>query len=249
MKKLLIPFLCFVAMTMFIGCNKKKNLTADGKIDAQAVAENVMKKAFEGEKYSKEAAEYYFEEGFGIKFKDLVPDYKLNEESKYTYYGEKKNSGNIDAIANFKIADDTPYTKEDHENQVRRIYALTKAASDNGINMYGFEEKDTKEEAMSEKDLEKMIQDGKGSKFMGMEIYIGSYGWTFLRDGKLQHCEINLLENKKEQDANGNNRKMGYAVKMYKALDKSFNETMQDAEKAFEDPEVQKQLKKAAEKM
>lgn len=246
MKKLFISFLCIAALTMFTGCNKKKNTTEDGKVDIEKVADKVMQKEFSGEKYSKEAAEYWFKEGFGIELKEMAPDYPLNEESKYTYSGEKNQySGNIEALANFKIADDTKYSKEDHENNVRKIYAQTKAVSDNGINMYGFEEKNTKEEAFAEKDLEKMIQDGKGSSFMGIELYIGSYGWAFLRDGKLYHCEVDLLESPKEKDDAGNKRKMGYAVKIYKALDKSFDDTMQDLDKALEDPEVQKQVKEA----
>ena len=246
MKRISIALMCLAALTMFTCCNKKKNVTEDGKIDIEKVADKVMQKEFSGEKYSKEAAVYFFKEGFGINFDELKPDYPLNEESKYTYSGEKNQySGNIEALANFKIADDTKYSKEDHENNVRKIYALTKAVSDNGINMYGFEEKNTKEEAFAEKDLEKMIQDGKGSSFMGLELYIGSYGWAFLKDGKLYHCEVSLLENKKEQDEHGNNRKTGYAVKIYKALDKSFDDTMQDLDKALEDPEVQKQVKEA----
>lgn len=249
MKKLSFALMC-LASVIFTACNKqeKKNTTEDGKIDVEQLAEKVMEKEFTGEKYSKEAAEYWFKEGYGIELKDLAPDYPLNEESKYTYMGEKNQySGNVDALANFKIADDTKYTKEDHENNVRRIYALTKAVSENGINMYGFEEKNTKEEAMSEKDLETMIENNKGSSFMGVELYIGSYGWAFLRDGKLYHCEIDLLEDRNQKDEAGNNRKMGYAVKMYKALDKSFDDTMNDLDKALEDPDVQKQVKEALE--
>ena len=243
MKKIFIGLLCLSVLAL-TGCGNKKN--SDGKVDAEQVAEKMVKKAFEGEKYSKEAAEYFFEEGFGIALKDLAPEYKLDESSKYTYYGEKSPyANNYNVVANFKVGDDTPYTKEDHENNVRRIYALTKAASENGINMYGFEERNTKEEAMSEKDIEKMIADGKGSSFMGVELYYGSYGWAFLHNGELQHCEVVLLEDKKQQDENGNDKKIGYAVKMYKALSKSFNESMEDVEKALEDPEVQKQMKEA----
>ncbi len=243
--------MCLAAMLIASGCTKKnKNLTADGKIDVDKVAEKVMQNEFSGESYSKEAAVHFFKEGYGISFDDLKPEYPLNEESKYTYYGEKnKYTGNVDVLANFKIADDTQYTKEDHENNVRRIYALTKAISENGINMYGFEEKNTKEEAYAEKDLEEMIQKGKGSTFMGAELYFGSYGWAFLKDGKLQHCEVSLLESPKqeEKDEHGNKRKIGYAVKMYKALDKSFDESLEDLDKALEDPEVQKQVKEALE--
>ena len=196
------------------------------------MAKNLEKEAFECEKYSKEAAEFYFKKNEGIKLSDLAPDYKLNETSKYTYYGDEH-----DALANFKIQDGDTYTKEQHIENVRRVYAVTKKVADNGINVYGFEDKSNKDEAYAEKDLEKMIEDGNGTKVLGIEIYLGDYGWSFLKDGVLHRCEIDLLEK--------NDVKLGYAVKMYKGLQKSLDETMKEAEKALEDPEVQKQLEKA----
>ena len=90
---------------------------------------------------------------------------------------------------------------------------------------------------MAEKDLEQMIKDNAGTKLFGVEIYLGDYGWSFLKDGVLHRCEIDLLEK--------NDVKLGYSVKMYKGLQKSMEETMKDAEKALEDPEVQKQVEKA----
>ena len=246
-----LALMCMAVAVMFCSCggnSKKKNTTSDGKIDVNKLAEKVIEKEFNGDNDTKDAAAYFFKEGFGIDFKDLEPSWKYDTEGKYRFRGEKnKYSGYVSATARFIITDDTPYTKEDHENNVRRIYALTKAVSENGINMYGFETKDTKDEAMAEKDLEKMIEDNKGSKMFGMELYIGSYGWAFLKDGKMQHCEVSLIENKKEKDENGNDRKVGYKVEMYQALQKSMKESMEDVEKALEDPEVQKQVKKALE--
>lgn len=227
--------MCVAGLVFCAGCGNKGGKKADakdGKVDLEKVADNLVKEALEGDKYSKEAAEYYFKKNEGIKFSDLAPDYKLNETSKYTYYGDEH-----DALANFKIQDGDTYTKEQHEDNVRRIYALTKKVADNGINVYGFEDKSDKAEAMAEKDLEQMIKDNAGAKIFGIEIYVGSYGWSFLKDGELHRCEISLLE---KDDV-----KLGYSVKMYKGLQKSLDETMKDAEKALEDPEVQKQLEKA----
>ena len=227
--------MCVAGIVLCAGCGNKggkKSEGKDDKVDIEKVADKLLKDAFEGEKYSKEAAEYYFLKNEGIKFSDLAPDYKLNETSKYTYYGDEH-----DALANFKIQDGDTYTKEQHVENVRRIYAVTKKASDNGINVYGFEDKSDKEEAYAEKDLEQMIKDNDGTKIFGIEIYIGSYGWSFLKDGVLHRCEISLLE---KDDV-----KLGYSVKMYKGLQKSLDETMEEAEKMLEDPEVQKQLEKA----
>ena len=235
MKRFAFILMCAAGLILCAGCgNNGGNKTdkKDGKVDIEKVAKNLEQKAFEGESYSKEAAEYYFKKNEGIKLSNLAPDYKLNETSKYTYYGDEH-----DALANFKIQDGDTYTKEQHVENVRRIYAVTKKAADNGINVYGFEDKSDKDEAMAEKDLEQMIKDNAGTSIFGVEIYVGSYGWSFLRDGVLHRCEIELLEK--------NDVKLGYSVKMYKGLQKSFDETMKDAEKALEDPEVQKQLQKA----
>ncbi|MBO4476537.1 MAG: hypothetical protein J5737_07445 [Bacteroidales bacterium] len=235
MKRFALILMCAAGIVLCASCGNnggKKSDKKTDKVDIEKVADKVIKDAFEGEKYSKEAAEYYFLKNEGIKLSDLAPDYKLNETSKYTYYGDER-----DALANFKIQEGDTYTKEQHIENVRRIYAITKKASDNGMNVYGFEEKSAKEEAYAEKDLEKMIQDNNGSKIFGIEIYIGSYGWSFVKDGALHRCEISLLE---KDDV-----KLGYSVKMYKGLQKSFDETMEEAEKMLEDPEVQKQVEKA----
>lgn len=236
MKKTILAITFVAALTLLAACgggkDSKKSKSDDGKVDVEKVADKMMKETFEGESYSKEAAEFYFKKNEGIKLSDLAPDYKLNETSKYTYYGDEH-----DALANFKICDGDTYTKEQHIENVRRIYALTKKVADNGINVYGFEDKSDKEEALAEKDLEQMIQDNNGTKIFGIEIYVGSYGWSFLKGGELRRCEISLLE---KDDV-----KLGYSVKMYKGLQKSFDETWADAEKALEDPEVQKQVEKA----
>ena len=235
MKRFAFILMCVAGLAIVASCGNNGNKKAenkDDKVDIEKVADKVLQDAFEGEKYSKEAAEYYFRKNEGIKLSDLAPDYKLNETSKYTYYGDEH-----DALANFKIQEGDTYTKEQHIENVRRIYAVTKKAADNGINVYGFEDKSDKAEALSEKDLEKMIQDNNGTTIFGVEIYLGSYGWSFLKDGVLHRCEISLLEK--------DDTKLGYSVKMYKGLQKSLDETIEEAEKALEDPEVQKQVKKA----
>ena len=70
------------------------------------------------------------------------------------------------------------------------------------------------------------MKDNAGTKIFGMEIYIGSYGWSFLRNGDLHRCEISLLE---KDDV-----KLGYSVKMYKGLQKSFDDTMKEAQKTVD---------------
>ena len=230
MKKFALILMVVAGLALCTGCGNRGGKKADNKdekVDIEKVADKMLEEAFAGDKYSKEAADYYFRKNEGIRLSDLAPEYELNETSKYTYYGDER-----DALANFKIQDGGTYTKEEHIENVRRIYALTKKVADNGINVYGFEDKSDKAEAMAEKDLEQMIKDNNGT-----EIYLGSYGWSFLKDGVLHRCEISLLEK--------DDTKLGYSVKMYKGLQKSLDETIEEAEKMLEDPEVQKQVEKA----
>ena len=240
MKRTTLILTCVAGLVLFAGCGNgsgNKSGKNDGKVDIEKVAKNLEEKAFEGEKYSKEAAEYYFKKNEGIKLSDLAPEYALNETSKYTYYGDEH-----DVLANFKIQEGDTYTKEQHIENVRRIWEVTKKIADNNVNVYGFEEKDTKEEASAPKDLEDMIAKSQGTQIFGIELYLGDYSWSFLRDGVFHRCDVNLLEKKVD---GGDKVKVGYSVKMYQGLQKSMKETMDEAEKMLSDPEVQKQVQKA----
>lgn len=238
MKKALMILMCVSCVALIASCgNKGGKKSGDGKVDLDKVAEKIVKETFEGESYSKEAAEFYFKKNHGIKMADLAPGYKLDESSKYTYFGDSH-----DALANFKIQEGDTYTKEQHIENVRRIWEVTKKVADNNVNVYGFEEKDTKEEASAPKDLEEMIAKSQGTKIFGIELYLGDYSWSFLRDGVFHRCDVNLLEKKVD---GGDKVKVGYSVKMYKGLQKSMKETMDEAEKMLSDPEIQKQVEKA----
>ena len=69
-----MAILCVAALAVCACGNQggKKAKGDDGKVDAEKVAEKLIQKAFEGEKYSKEAAEYYFLKNEGIKLADLA---------------------------------------------------------------------------------------------------------------------------------------------------------------------------------
>ena len=89
MKKLILALSFVAALTLCTSCGNKSK--KDDKVDLDKVAEKMMKEAFEGESYSKEAAEFYFKKNEGIKLSDLAPEYDLDETSKYTYYGDERD--------------------------------------------------------------------------------------------------------------------------------------------------------------
>ena len=68
---LIMSLACALALVSCGGKGGKKAgsaVTEDGKVDLEKVADKMIKEAFEGDKYSKEAAEYYFKKNEGIKF-------------------------------------------------------------------------------------------------------------------------------------------------------------------------------------
>ena len=65
----------------------------------------------------------------------------------------------------------------------------------------------------------------------------------FLKNGRMLHVYMQLDELGKDAD-----KKYYARVQIAPGLEKSFDETMNDAEKALEDPEVQKAIKEYVKK-
>ncbi len=241
MRKLFILFLCAAGIFAFTACGNKagkKAASDDGEVDLGKVVENIENATFNGEKNTKEAAAFYFKKNFGLNFNDLKPDFALQggDPGKYDFLGEEISSSYITFVAK-----DSTLVRDDYIEYVKKVYAATQKVADGGINVYGFMAKDKPEEAAAEKTLETVIDEGKPSKIFGFEIYMGTYGWNFIKDGVYYMLDVKQLEKK----VDGEDKPYAARVIIGKGLQKSFNESMADVEKALDDPEVQKQMEKA----
>ena len=173
--------------------------------------------------------------------------------SKEGFSGERKSKAAVEyylkELAGVDLNDmlpDYPYdcTPEEkwfsgeQRNVIAAFYNVTKKVSDNGINIYGFEKRSNKDEANKELTIDELIAAGdKGI------IYLGMYDWGFLKNGRMLHVYMQLDELGKDAD-----KKYYARVQIAPGLEKSFDETMKDAEKALEDPEVQKAIKEYVKK-
>lgn len=65
--------MCTAAVLLMAGCGNQsgKKAKKDDKVDLNKAAENIIQEQFEGESYSKEAADFYFKKFSGIKLADL----------------------------------------------------------------------------------------------------------------------------------------------------------------------------------
>ncbi len=244
MRNLFITLICFATVAAVCACgpkNGKKSASKDGEIDAGKIAENIVKDTFDGDKNTKEAAAFWFKKNFGIGIKDVTPDFAFQTETgKYDFLGEKELSSYVTFVAK-----DSTLNRDDYIAYVKKVYEATAKVADGGKNVYGFMAKSTAEEAAAEKSLEVVLDEGKPTKLFGFELYTGDYTWDFIKDGIYYMVDLKQLEKKR----NGEDCPFAARATIGKGLQKNMDETMKDVEKALEDPEVQKQIEKAAKEM
>lgn len=249
MKKLFNVTLLLTAILIVAACGNKDAKKADSADSDKK--ENAKSEEFTGEKYSKDAAIFYFDKNYGIDFKELEPGYKYDESGKYTFKGDKS-----EVSARFSDPEGS-YTPEQIEGFVRKVYAATAKGSEGGKNVYGFlmSGKDTKEGAMEEKTIDEVLKGGY-TEILGVKAFTGGYSWAILKDGEFYDVSVSALEKKAAPDENHDPLEYvgrGYSVSIKKGLQKNLDETMKDAEEAFKkienDPELKKKMQEEAKKV
>lgn len=251
MKKVFL-FTMLVALTTLGSCGSKSSekASSDKSPDAE-IDKNAKTEEFTGETYSKDAAIFFLDKNYGITFKELEPDFKYDESGKYTFKGSKD-----DVSVRFKNPEGT-YTPKEIENFVRKVYAATAKAAEGGKNVYGLlmSGKNTKEGAMEEKPIDEVLKGGY-TEILGIKAFTGSYVWAIMKDGVFYDVSFNSIENKNAPKNDSDPFAYvgyGYSVNINKGLQKSMDETMKDAEEAFDkiekDPELKKKVQKEAEKV
>ncbi|MBO4768275.1 MAG: hypothetical protein J5495_01955 [Bacteroidales bacterium] len=237
MRKVLLTIICIATVAALSSCGGKGKKADKGEVDLDKVVENIEKATFDGDKNTKEAAAFWFKKNFGIKLADVTPEFEFgNEAGKYDFLGEENSSSYVTFTAK-----DSTLNREDFIEFVKKVYNTTAKTADGGINVYGFIAKSDPAEAAAEKTLEVVLDEGKPSKIFGIEIYMGTYGWNFIKDGIYYMVDVKQLEKK----VNGEDHPYAARVIIGKGLQKNLDESMKEVEKALEDPEVQKQMEKA----
>ncbi|MDO5571118.1 MAG: hypothetical protein Q4F97_06590 [Bacteroidales bacterium] len=208
-----------VAMFTACGGGKRKDKSNTEDIVAEKV-----------NSFSQKAAENSIKAIGGMSLASFAPEWKYEvDESTMTNYGDS-NHGSI----LFQKHSGESLSDEEYDAWIKKVYEATKAVSDNKMNIYGYESKSKKEEAMTEWKLDEILNQ------TGFMAKLGNREWGFVYKGSLKRVRIERWDNKKFDDKVIS----GVEIDVANALQKSFDDTMKDAEKALEDPEVQKALKK-----
>ena len=225
MKKTNLALMCMAAVAMLTACgggNSTKQ-SSDDTLDAQELAEKVANAPAR----SRIAAEYFIKNNGGLDPADLLPDWNyIIEPESNSFYGDT----GIGTMC-FYSPDGEELTKEAYTAWVRKLYDASKKISDDGFNIEGFEGSSDPAIALGEKSLEDMIAKGESGI-----IYLGMYSWGYRYNGKMMRIWT------EREERNG---KYWAKIDVANALTKSFDETMQDAEKALEREDVQQAVKDA----
>lgn len=212
MKKTFVALMCIAGATLLASCGETKEKTAEEGF-AEAV-EEIVEDAKSG--FTDEAYACYAKKLAGVDVAKLVPEIDGFIEAKQCY-GEPRNAFGFYYFEN-------EVSEEDAKAYVAKVYEMTKAAADGNINVWGFESKDTKEEAEAEITLDDVYSNA----------FFQSYSWGFIKDGTFKRVNI---------DCKSKNDENFIEFQVYEALQKSFSDSMKQVEEALEDEEVQKAIK------
>ena len=221
MKKIYLALMCMAGFTLMTACGGK----SENKGGEVANAENTEQEAEADATVDADSPTAKFEKAlkdcYGLTFDQVKPDFAISETNNQgasMFYGESTNGG---VNANLLKADGNDPTQDEFNAYATKIYNLTKSISQDGKNIVGFNEASTLDEALAEKPIDKCI----GKNEYGVDIIMT--GWAFRMNDTFYQCDV-------AQGIARNGNPMPIKFSLSKGLQKSLNESMEDADKALE---------------
>ncbi len=219
MKKIFALLLAIMMVFSLTACGEQ----GDGeKVNAEDVAKDIIDKAEELDSFSEAAVEHYLK-AYNISYEELKPDWEYNVGEK-SAYADDPNSSFGHAVVIFKKPDGE-LTDEQIQTYYEQVFRVTAAASDDGYNIIGHEFVGEGENPAAETTLEKAL-DG----FL--------QGWGFRKDGKNMVVYVSsTYDNDKDSELDRLFYYNGVKFDIGVGLQKSFDDTLSDAEDALEEYE------------
>ena len=226
MKKIFALLLAVIMLFSFAACGGSEDTgktdTDGGKVNAEDEAQDIIDKAEDFDSFSEAAAEHYLK-AYGISYDELKPVWEYEVSEKGAYADDPAN-GSGHAVVIFKYTDGE-LSDEQIKAYYEQVFKATAAASDDGYNIIGHEFVGDGENAGDETTLEDAL-----SGFL--------QGWCFRKNGKIMAVYVSeIYDNDKESEFDRIFYYYGVKFDIGVGLQKSFGETMDDMEQAFEENE------------
>jgi len=212
-----------IACALFmVSCGGKKAADAEGanaETTEQTAADEQNSAEFTGDTYSIEAVEYYIK-NYKLKLADIEPSFSYDKQKSGCFNG---GAGGVDIVF---CPTDGAFNPDMMIEAVKKIYPATQAIADGGKIIVGWEDVDSKEAALKERSMEEVL---KGVEIMGMKV--DQYTWAWQEDGRFCRCNIEEAENLKTGET------MGYKVSIYRGLEQSMDDQLEEAAQVLEEME------------
>ena len=235
MKKLFVLFIICAMSFSLVACgteeesaNSNSEISSsvevdEGKIDASEVVEQALEEAEELDSFSMEAVEHYLKY-YGISLSDLEPAWDWELPNDRCAYADNPANGGGHAVVIFKYTGGE-LTDEEINDYFASVFRATADASDDGYNIIGYEFAGDGEDALAETTFED-----------AMDSWMP--GWAFRKDGKCMVVYVSSqYDNDKESELDRLFYYYGVKFDLGVGLQKSFDDTWEDAEEAFEEYE------------
>ena len=227
MKKLFVFLLAMIMVFSLAACGSSNNGgegNASGeKSNAEDLANDILGDDEEFEAFSQEAVEHYLK-AYGIAYDELKPKWEYTVSEKGAY-ADDPAGGSGHAVVIFKTSDLSELTDEQIKEYYEQVFKATAAVSDDGYNIIGHEFVGESENPDDETTLEDAL-----SGFL--------QGWCFRKDGKSMAVYVSdIYDNDKDSEFDRLFYCYGVEFDIGIGLQKSFDETWEDMEDAFEEHE------------
>ncbi|MBQ2661241.1 MAG: hypothetical protein IJF80_01150 [Clostridia bacterium] len=225
MKKIFALLLALMMVFALVACTNDEtpsNIEGDDN-NIGNIAEDIINNAEELDSFSEAAVEYYLK-AKGISYEDLKPEWEYTVSDTGAYADDPDN-GSGHAVVIFKTSDSSELTDEQIKAYYEQVFKATALASDDGYNIIGHEFVGEGENPGDETTLEKAL-----NSFLK--------GWCFRKDGKNMAVYVSeIYDNNKDSALNRIFYYYGVKFDIGVGLQKSFDETLSDAENALEEYE------------
>ncbi len=218
MKKLFALLLAGIIVLSLTACGEKES---GAQTDAGSLVSEILDEAEELDSFSEAAVEHYLK-AYGIAYNDLKPNFEYTISEKGAYADSPDSSGH--AVVIFK-SPNGEITDQQIQDFYEQVFRATAAASDDGYNIIGHEFAGEDENPGDQTTLEKALK-----TFLK--------GWCFRKDGKNMAVYVSsTYDNDKESQLDRLFYYNGVKFDIGVGLQKSFDDTLNDAESAMDEYE------------
>ncbi len=217
--------ICLAVTLLFtVSCGGgNKQQSADGKIDAEKVAKEMVKEAEITNSFSEAAAEASMKKLAGLGKADLQPDfpYILDDNTKANY-------GDNSHAQFFFIKEGGDISKEEYQAWLKKVFDATASVSDDKRNIQGY--------GFGKGDVEKTFDEVLKGGFMKV--------WSYKYKGKII-TKTGKFSTKEKTYGTDQSKDIAVKIDIAVGMQKPFGEYEKDIEKAFEEhgDEIKEALK------